>query len=354
MKRFLQKLDKPIYKHIAFWIVVFLFYTTSARDRFDSTEEIVITYFFHILFQVIVAYSILIFIIPRYKKNNNILESILLVVLLFFIVNFFRVAIRMYFLEPLYPNCYKTFLEANGDLTFIERIFNFYHILITIPLFYLQPLFFLIALRFYEKEYKRSQINEQKRIDELKALRHQLNPHFLFNNLNNLYLLTVEKSDKAPEVIEKLSSMLDYMLYGCEETFVAINKEVELIENYLALEQIRYDDRVNITFKNTVSKNVKIAPLLLLTFIENAFKHGVKNELNTANVIITLTTNNDEIIFTIFNTKPTTESNNTFIKKSIGLTNVQRQLNLIYPEAHTLKTENKEDSFFVSLHLKNR
>lgn len=352
MKRFLQKLDKPIYKHILFWIVVFLFYTTSAKDRFDSAEEIIITYFFHIIFQIIVAYSILSFIIPKHKKSNNTLKTILIIILLFFIVNFFRVTVRMFFLEPLYPDCYKSFVDANGDLTFIQRIFSFYHILITVPVFYLQPLFFLIALQFYEKEFKRSQINEQKRIDELKALRHQLNPHFLFNNLNNLYILAIEKSDKAPEVIEKLSSMLDYMLYGCEETFVPLNKEVELIENYLTLEQIRYDDRVNITFKNTVTKNVKIAPLLLLTFIENAFKHGVKHELNFANIIITLTTNNEEIIFTIFNTKPITEANNTLIKKSIGLTNVKRQLNLIYPESHTLKTENKKDSFFVSLHLK--
>lgn len=353
MYKYLRKLNKPIYKHTLFWIVVFLFYTTSANERFDTTEETIVTYLTHVTFQIIVAYSILYFIIVRYKKKQNIIEVLFWCILLFFMVNFLYSTVRVFYLEPHYPNCYKAFFKKNGQISFIERILNWKDIFISLPLFYLQPLFFLVALQYYEKEYQQSKINEQKKIDELKALRNQLNPHFLFNTLNNLYLLTVEKSDKAPEVIEKLSGILDYMLYGTDDTFVSLKKEIQLIENYLSLEQIRYEDRVEITFEKKVYGNYKIAPLILLTFIENAFKHGVKNELEIAKVSLSLTTENNHIIFKLSNSKPQLKTTITkTTKKSIGLKNIEHQLNLIYPNSHTLDIKDNDNLYAVTLSLK--
>ena len=347
--------NKPIYKHILFWIIVFLFYTTSARERFDSVEEVVITYFFHIVFQLIIAYTILYFILPDYKRNNNIIKTVLVIGLLFFIINILYVSIRMFFLEKTYPNCYETFLEKHGHLTYEERIFNLKAIFFHLPIFYLQPLFFLIALTFYERQYKISKTNEQRKMVELKALKQQLNPHFLFNTLNNLYALAVEKSDKAPEVIEKLSNILDYMLYGSDKKFVSIQKEVDLIENYLALEQVRYDDRVLVSFKNSITENLTIAPLLLLTFVENAFKHGVSQELKLATIKINLATEKENIIFNIFNTKPSTNiQKKSASKKPIGLINIEQQLKLLYPNTHDLKIEETPESFSVQLKLKKQ
>lgn len=347
--------NKPIYKHILFWIIVFLFYTTSARERFDSVEEVVITYFFHIVFQLIIAYTILYFILPDYKRNNNIIKTVLVIGLLFFIINILYVSIRMFFLEKAYPNCYETFLEKHGHLTYEERIFNLKAIFFHLPIFYLQPLFFLIALTFYERQYKISKTNEQRKMVELKALKQQLNPHFLFNTLNNLYALAVEKSDKAPEVIEKLSNILDYMLYGSDKKFVSIQKEVDLIENYLALEQVRYDDRVLVSFKNSITENLTIAPLLLLTFVENAFKHGVSQELKLATIKINLATEKENIIFNIFNTKPSTNiQKKSASKKPIGLINIEQQLKLLYPNTHDLKIEETPESFSVQLKLKKQ
>lgn len=354
MERILKKINKPIYKHILFWIVVFLFYTTSARERFDTTEKVVITYIFHITFQIIVAYSILYLIIPIYKKNKSIAKLIFSIILLFFVINFLNVLIRMSFLEKVYPDCYKVFLNNYGHFTFWERIFDFKSILLHLPLFYLQPLFFLVALTFYENQFKLSKIREQKKAVELKALKHQLNPHFLFNTLNNLYALSVEKSDKAPEVIEKLSDILDYMLYGSDKKFVPIQKEIELIENYLALEQVRYEDRVLVSFKNSITENYKIAPLLLLTFIENAFKHGVSQELKMATIKIELSSDNEHVIFKIFNTKPLSRVEKSTKKKSIGLTNVEQQLNLLYPDAYNLKIEENLENFSIILKLQKQ
>lgn len=353
MKYFLEKLDKPIYKHILFWCVVFLFYTSSARERFDTLEETVVSYAFHVCYQIIVAYTILGFIVPRYKKNRQLIESIFYLILLFFVVNVLYVIGRKFFLEPTYPGCYVSYFNQYGDQPFLTRILDWNNIFFHLPIFYLQPLFFLVALQFYEKQYRASRISEQKKISELKNLRHQLNPHFLFNTLNSLYALTISKSDKAPEVIEKLSNILDYMLYGTDEQFVVIEKEIQLIEDYLAIEQIRYEDRATISFQNSVSEEVKIAPLLLLTFIENAFKHGVSQEIDIAKVDIKLSIENDQVVFRIFNTKPYQEITNKPSKKQIGLSNVERQLNLLYPKGHQLKIEDGVN-FEVILKLEKR
>ena len=118
---------------------------------------------------------------------------------------------------------------------------------------------------------------------ELKVLKNQLNPHFLFNTLNNLYALTLKKDDKAPEVIAKLSEILDFVLYRCNDDFVCMEKEIKLLENYISLEKLRYsENRLAISFTKDIQENSKISPLILLTFVENAFKHGVINETEKA------------------------------------------------------------------------
>lgn len=352
IKDFLHKFNKPVYKHILFWIGVFLFYTTSARERFETVESMIVTYFFHVSYQIIIAYTILYLIIPRYKKGKKLTELIISILLLFIITNFFYVSVRMGFLEKVYPSCYRIYFEKNGHLSYVERLLNFKDAFFHLPLFYLQPLFFLVALMFYEKQYKMSKISEQKKILELKALKHQLNPHFLFNTLNNLYALAIVKSDKTPEVIEKLSDILQYMLYEGDKKFVPVAKEIELIENYLTLEQVRYEDKVLVSFTNEITENVMIAPLLLLTFIENSFKHGVSQELNIATVKISLATDTDNILVTIFNTKPKGIIDHNEFHKNIGLTNVEQQLELLYQGSYELKIKNTKESYSVNLKLK--
>ena len=197
-----------------------------------------------------------------------------------------------------------------------------------------------------------SKINEQKKTAELTALKHQLNPHFLFNTLNNVYALAVKKSDKTPEVISKLSDILDYMLYRCDEDFVTIEKEIELIENYLTLEKIRYGKRVAITFDTSLKHDASIAPLLLLTFIENAFKHGVSQEIDQATIDIRLQTQEHAIAFYIENSIPGTAHGDETPKQAIGLNNVKQQMELLYPNAYRLQTRRTADSYVVTLDIK--
>ena len=144
---------------------------------------------------------------------------------------------------------------------------------------------------------------------ELKTLKNQLNPHFLFNTLNNLYTLALKKDDKAPEVIAKLSEILDFVLYRCNEDYVSVEKEITLIENYIALEKLRYnEDRLDILFTKNIEVSNKISPLIILTFIENAFKHGVINETQKATIRLNLKSKTQHIIFSIENTKPQNET----------------------------------------------
>lgn len=353
MKQVLAYFNKPVYKHVLFWVAVFLFYTTPAIERY-GIEEVFATYFFNVLYQIITAYTILYLIIPNYRKNKSIVWLLVSLFLLFFLMTAVTIFVRISFLEKVYPNCFEFCLDEGKFPSFIERISNLKASLIPFTIFYLQPLFFLVALSFYENQYKLSKISEQKKTLELKTLKHQLNPHFLFNTLNNLYALSVKKSDKAPDVIEKLSDILDYVVYGSNKEFVPIQKEIDLIENYLALEQVRYEDRVLVSFRNSISENYKIAPLLLLTFIENAFKHGVSQELKMATVRIYLSTVGEYLIFNIHNSKPDRSNIKITQKESIGLSNVEQQLKLLYPDTHNLKIEENSDSFSVKLKLKWR
>ena len=210
--------------------------------------------------------------------------------------------------------------------------------------------------RFYKNQQKFLKLNEQKKIAELTALRNQLNPHFLFNTLNNLYALALEKSNKTPDVIERLSDILDYILYRCKENYVPVQKEIELIENYLSLEKIRYGSRVAVTFDHQIDSDVKISPLLLLlTLVENAFKHGVAQELKKAEINISMTTDEKDIFFSIYNSKASSsvggKSEN---EESLGLNNVKQQLELLYPSSHDLRISDKEDCYEVTLRLEKK
>lgn len=214
------------------------------------------------------------------------------------------------------------------------------------------PVIILGFISFNRKQQRLLKLEEEKKTMELKVLKNQLNPHFLFNTLNNLYTLTLKKDDKAPEVIAKLSEILDFVLYRCNDDYVSIEKEITLIENYIALEKLRYNEnRLDILFTKNIQESNKISPLIILTFIENAFKHGVVNETEKAEILLNLESKKGEIIFSIENTKPQNELTKISDKSKIGLENVQKQLDLLYPKKHQLQIEETQTNFKVKLCL---
>lgn len=340
-------------KHGLFWLAVLLYFMVTADmmyfkagyiQSFHSMSVIVIP-------QIITTYTILYILVPRFlnkKKHLLFFISVLLLLMLMFMLYY---AIRMYIYQPKYIDYYTEMAKQYASLTYIERITNL-EVFISKAVKFLTPAVLMLMVKFYKNQQQFLQLKEQKKTAELTALKNQLNPHFLFNTMNNMYSLALEKSEKTPEVIGRLSDILDYILYRCKDTYVQVDKEIELIENYLALEKVRYGKRVNISFDHQVDQNLKIAPLLLLTFIENAFKHGVKNELNTAEIDINLKSNQTDILFSISNTKPTIPIESQ--SEKLGLINVRKQLDLLYPNIYDLQITDTADRYDVLLRLKKK
>ncbi len=199
---------------------------------------------------------------------------------------------------------------------------------------------------------ERKELETQTMQSELRFLKSQINPHFLFNTLNNLYALTLKKSDKAPEIVIKLSEMMRYMLYECNEKRVPLYKEINYLKNYMDLERLRQAKNVDIAFEvaGPVS-NQQIAPLLFIPFIENSFKHGLSNHLDQGFVNISLSVEPERIHLYIENSKPSLP--NQFHKRSggIGLVNVRRRLDLLYPERYELDIEDSPTIYGVNLEI---
>ena len=182
----------------------------------------------------------------------------------------------------------------------------------------------------------------------LKLLNGQLHPHFLFNMLNNLYGLWMEKSDTTPEVILKLSSLLDYTLYECNNEVVPLSNEVQFIKNYIELESIRHDQRLTLNADlDNYDKDIVIAPLILFVFVENAFKHGVGKNSGESHISIGLNTVDGTISFQVSNNYTPIPSTNC----GLGLNNVKERLDMIYKNKHLLNVEDRNGVFSVSLRI---
>ena len=198
---------------------------------------------------------------------------------------------------------------------------------------------------------ERQKLQAQTLQSELKFLRTQINPHFLFNTLNSLYALTLKKSDRAPETVLKLSEMMRYMLYESNARSVPLSSEVDYLRNYLDLERLRHGEGADIRFE--VDGDVdhqEIAPMILVTFVENAFKHGLGKVLQAGFVHIVLLVEHEEIRFHIENAKPS-ELIRSDDPGGIGLVNVERRLDLLYPGQHELHTLITDDTYAVDLYL---
>ena len=196
------------------------------------------------------------------------------------------------------------------------------------------------------KEREKNLVKE-KLETELKFLRNQTNPHFLFNTLNNIYVLARKKSDLTAEIVMKLSKLLRFMLYETSKPFIPICDEIRMLDDYLELEKIRYNERLTITFEKDIDNGAyPVAPLLLLPFVENAFKHGVSESRLNAFIYIDLKLQEGRLAFLIENTKE--NGDNHPITDNIGLGNVRRQLELMYKD-YRLDVQDQDGRFKVYL-----
>ena len=336
-------------KYLVFWILLFVFSVATSSWYYVSTYELLITYIIRTVLQIGMAFLIIELLIPYFLNEKKI--SIFIISIVVTLLGFYCICtlLYMHYFEVVFPSTYVNYVKRFTDLSFLGRLTSISEF-ISKSLYLLYPTFLLLVFKLYSEKQQLLKLNEQKKMAELTALKHQLNPHFLFNTLNNLHALTLKKSDDTSKVIEKLSHILDYILYRCNDNYVTITNEIELINNYLSLEKIRYGDRVNINFTQDVTGDEKIAPLLLLTFVENAFKHGVVQEINEATIEIQISKKENQLVFSIENSVPQTVKEKEQLV-SIGLNNIKEQLELLYPKAHDLIIYNNSNSFSAQLKL---
>ena len=212
----------------------------------------------------------------------------------------------------------------------------------------------ILAFKWQKQAAEFAQLKQQSAQAELKWLQQQINPHFLFNTLNNLYSLTLAKSEQAPESILQLSNLLRFVVYKGGQDKVTLAEEVEYLTNYLALQQIRVNNRANIEFKLPTSlaenSNVHIAPLLLIVLLENAFKHGVDATDQIAWIQAEVTLQDNKLRFICSNSIDLRHSKQPQVG-GVGLDNLKRRLELVYPDKHQLVINQNTEMFSVELVL---
>jgi len=218
--------------------------------------------------------------------------------------------------------------------------------------FGLYALFISFIIAWYLTQKQKAELINQNQASELALLRSQINPHFLFNTLNNIYSLVYKKSDNAPEAVMKLSSIMRYMLYDAIEDKVLLEKEIEYLKSFIELQELRLMNKNFVSFDiHGQLEGRTIAPMILMPFIENAFKHGSK-QVKSPGIIVDLTINQQTIIFSVSNylSKNNSEKDEA---GGIGIHNINRRLELIYPGKHRLEIKKTEDMFFIKLEIDN-
>ena len=331
-------------RHVMFWLAYLCFFSIlyGSFDREYGKQ-----FFFQFLdlpMYVLATYTTLYLLLPFLfqRRYARFFGSVILVLLVSGFVNW---ALYLYVEKPLteYANEPANFWSIHKIIKFSIGVYPVVAIATVIKL----------LEHWYRHDRNQQDLQQEKLEAELKYLKAQIHPHFLFNTLNNLYALTLKKSDLAPEMVLKLSDLLNYMLYQCNGRIVPLEKELKQIENYLALERMRYGDRLDIRYE--VRGQVvghSIAPMLIIAFVENSFKHGTSEELDQAWVSIEVETQEDRITLKVENSKEDAQSNDDQqYREGIGLKNVQRRLELLYPNRHELKLLDSKDSFLVVLKL---
>ncbi|MGH1437510.1 MAG: sensor histidine kinase [Lewinella sp.] len=323
--------------HGVFWVALFAF-LLYFDDSGLSTPDRWLNEFINLLFYALIVYFNLFYLIPNYLTKKRFLTYLLLLLAVTLILTPLRV-IFLYFRFSGFPQLQNTLL-GNLDLYF----------LLTFTIGGGSTILQIVT-DWFKQLREKQELETQTMQSELRFLKSQINPHFLFNTLNNLYALTLKKSDKAPDIVIKLSEMMRYMLYECNEKRVPLYKEVNYLKNYLDLEQLRQHDNIRINFNvDGHVSDQQIAPLLFIPFLENSFKHGLNTQLKDGFVDIHLQVEQKSVDFKIENSKGQTIANpDNRPSGGIGLVNVRRRLNLLYPDHYQLRVSNTPNTFAVHL-----
>jgi len=266
---------------------------------------------------------------------------------------YFLYGISVLALTALGAGFYIILFDSWIDYIFSGYYFIAYYGFLDISLYFVIYIFVTSLLRLARGWFHLQEIEKEKTVAELKALKSQINPHFLFNSLNSIYSLARKNSSQVPEKVIQLSDLMRHIIYDSEVEYILLPKEIEMIRNYIELQNLRTPEKEKIELEVTGEvEGKKVAPLIFLPFLENSFKHGLKSGAENPFVKIKIEVFENNLVFEIENSKGKASEINDSKYKGIGIENVKKRLGLIYPNQHSLNISETENTFKVILQIK--
>jgi sensor histidine kinase YesM len=346
-------------RHLVFWVACFFLaaFTYPPHGAFGPGngvdvdgiakyyEMVTIRTFFHILCQMLFCYPFLYFLVPVFLWKRRYPQFSGMLLLLLAIVSFLRFCIFVFIYNPIMRGL-KFYVNSVDQIAKNCIIQNFEG-----PAF---MGFLFISLKLFkdwqQKQKDNLDLRKENTNAELLLLKAQIHPHFLFNTLNNIYSFTLDRSPQAKKMVKMLGDMLHYMIEECEQPLVSLGKEIGILRDYFELERIRYGNSIDMQFEIAGDyKGKVISPLLMIPFVENSFKHGTSKILREPWIKLFIQADDDMVHFSLTNSKPAEEAVNH--KTGIGLVNVRKRLELLYPAAHLLVIESTKNTFTVNMQI---
>ena len=346
MKRRYWELNHPILRilqHLVFWVLSFFVFLHLTKTGVKAEK---VDYIYTALFQASIIPAVYInleLLLIRLGKGHIRLIYILSVIVLVALFSWINYSFFDQWSSRVLPDYFFISYFTWGQVVLFFSVY----IIIT-SLLKLSKSWFMVS----ELQKELLEKEKQKTEVELRALKAQINPHFFFNTLNNIYSMSLDKDDRLPATILQLSELMRYFLYEAKDNFIPLEKELVVVNNYIALQRLRSNEQLLIEVKKEGEvTDQKIAPLLLITFLENAFKHGAKGGSANTFIRLLIQVQKNQLNFTIENNKGTVDEMESTVYKGVGLENVKRQLELLYPGRHILNIKEPDNCFTVQLQL---
>lgn len=331
--------DAPIW-HMFFWIIYVVIYVVM----YDNDERTVLQSFTLVMIdlpvKLVSSYFLMYYSVPRAIERNSFRYLFISVVISIPIVIFLE---GIFIRNITYPNFYPE--RVGMPFWSVSRIFKMFITVYGVVLFAVTMRYIFLMMK---KQNELLEFQSNKLEEELKFLKNQINPHFLFNTLNNLYSLILNNNPASKKVVLKLSELLNYMLYETSSETIPLKKEVEYIENYIALEKIRYGKRLEISFHTDGNfDSILIPTLITLPLIENCFKHGLSDEIKKAYITISISFQSNYFTIKTENTLPKNKRNNKH--NGLGIINMKRRLQLLFNDDYQYEIREENDTYFTLL-----
>ncbi len=341
--------------HIPFWFAYhFTWWSITIGNPFTAASNISSPYFskylFYVIFQALVVYFNLYYLIPKYLQKNRYTEYII-----YLLLSIFATAALIALGYPF--SAYVTGHTVQELYNFTDQNkFSYPFLVNTLPSTVASTTLAMsikLAKNWLQTQRKQQMLEKEKLETELKFLKNQFNPHYLFNTINSIFFLIHKNPDRASASLAKFSELLRYQLYECNDLQISLSKEIAYLENFIELEKLRQNNNmeINVDMGNTHGADIAIAPFILMTFVENAFKHVSKHTDKSNWIKIKVSLQSQQLFLNVCNSTEPYEKTNLPYYGGIGLENVQRRLDLIYPGKYTLDIEKQADSFEIKLGL---